>query len=103
MSARDCSPFVETRAAQMTSASEAACLTSSTVISLRNVMSGTVAIVLAATVSSIDPPLPKSWPATIMPVGSDNPSAQRENVEDRFNGVRGQLAGGLQSEGQSQG
>ena len=35
-SSSDCSPFVETRAAQMTSESRAVALTSSTVTSLRN-------------------------------------------------------------------
>ena len=37
----DCSPRVDTRAAQITSASPAACLTRSTVISLRNTTSST--------------------------------------------------------------
>src|ERR1700751_2453372 len=38
-SSSDCSPFVETRAAQITSESDAACLINSTVTSLRNEIS----------------------------------------------------------------
>src|SRR5215469_1076222 len=102
-SARDCSPFVDTLAAQMTSASDAACLTSSTVMSLRNAMSGTVAIVPAATVSSIVSPLPKTRPATIMPVAADKAVARRQEGEDHFIGVHGWLARGLESEEQRQG
>src|ERR1700690_2889277 len=51
MSSRVCSPLVDTLAAQITSASEAACLISSTVMSLRKVMSGTVVILAGGTVS----------------------------------------------------
>ena len=48
-SSSDCSPFVETRAANRTSESEAEAFTSSTVTSLRNVISGAVAPALSVT------------------------------------------------------
>src|SRR5215472_14885331 len=79
-SASDCSPLVETRAAQMTSASAAEALTSSTVMSLRKVMSGTVVIVLAVIVSSIGAPSPPGSSGPIMPAGADNSGQDAPHV-----------------------
>jgi hypothetical protein len=62
-----------------------------------------VAIVLAGTVSSIDSPLPEDRPATMMPVAADKTPARRQECEDRFIGVLGRLARGLESEEQWQG